>query len=346
MGKKRSTTSILTKTYASSFSASSSHVNKNTLSVTDKLSKLRLEGLQQERNLHGSPRSRGPISSSSVPSQVVPEISEILGQEYVQPQSRFKPRNRGHLAPRSWHIHNNTVRGGLMVLDYNIGSDVSNHTLVDICLSHVLNNIDDYLDCGMNHLPGFLKSRILGCSYEGINDAVWRDIVPEVDDEIAAVDLSMAKPTLACLKRLIGLRTASISASQVESGLIAALPSVLQDLTIRPLEVILDSTPARKAYWRRLSSHLIALRRITLDLRALDIASQSGLDALLGLLLEGPDWREALETVRDLVFMVRTEEDAAQLASSLPYLAFKGSLRKVRRRGKHVDCHIQHSTVC
>lgn len=351
MGRKRATSARLTRAYATASSSSSSSATvglshaHSPLTVADKLSKLRLEGIQHERNIAGTSVKSlvGVPSHNSRPLQITPDVSQLLGQHYIEPQSRIKPRNRGHLAPRSWNEHL-TKRTLLHNVHHGHGLlHRGRMTLVDQCLHEITRDIVSYMDSGMNFLPGYIKAQLLASLTSEQDDVVWHDILPEEDDDIHAVDLSLTRPPIKCLRRLTAVRSVTLSVAQVESIMISALPSVLQELIIRPLSDMFNTQPAQRAYWRRLSSHFIALKVIRLDLQYLDIHNLSAIDIILGALLEGPDWREAFETVDEIVVVARSDDDAAFLSSSVPIFGFRSSLRKLRRRGRHVECRV---TAC
>lgn len=353
MGKKRFSSSALTKTYTSSSSAASSsgQTQRSSLSVADKLLKLRLEGIQHERNLSSGTASvsHTAFAANVGPTQVDAELAHMLGQHYIEPQARVKPRNRGHLAPKSWNTKA-TSRGRVssqMRLDRK-RSHTPGSSLTDLCLAQVTQNIHEYLGCGLSYLPGYIKAQLLACLDGPHDDVVWRDIVPEETDDVHDLDLSLTRPVLSCLRRLVGLQRVRLSISQIELGsVIDALPLVLQELVVcvSASRRSIVSDALTRAYWRRLSSHFIALRSITIVLcqweTGLDREIQElELPDLYALLLDGPDWREAFDTVKDVYFVVSDKSELRQMTDSIRFKEFKSALRHCRKKGRHVECSV------
>lgn len=349
MGKKRFNSATLTKNYATSSpraqAAAGAASDRLELSVTDKLSKLRLEELRHERNTAGSSRLSVPADVAN--RQIIgdPEISALLGLEYVEPASRIKPRSRGHLAPKSWDTPTRRKRHDL-AYEADNRRDNKIPSLVEIGLKVVANDVEAFLGCGMNYLPAYMRSYILSSLTRSSNsEIIWNDIVPseEADDEITALDIHYSKPTPVYIRRLSGLRTVSVSLSQMETGLVFALPSVLQELSIvvdfSSQDLHLPTTRSH-ATWRKLSSYFVALRDIKIDLRRVDPSlDQVAVTALWKLLLHGPDWHYAFDTVKRITIVA---DSSMHLAVDYHKLVSE-ELRVKRRPGKHVEVLVTHS---
>lgn len=354
MGKKRFNSAILTKTYASS-SSSLSHVSqastKHELSVTDKLLQLRLEGIKHERNSSGA---------HVVPTSIVPpvgihvdsEVSELLGHEYITPRSRqvlryrtrLESRSPGHLAPKSWTRAPRNARQSTSISRRQLNRRPGVPTLVSLCLERIALQIDDYLECGLEYVPGHMKSVLLSSlDPESSNEAIWLDIVPlseEADDTIEWLDISRTNVPTSTLRRLSGLRQVKCSIAQLHSGLIFHLPSVLYELAFG-----LDG-PARSGFlasrlqWRKLATHFVALRHMIFDFRGLrDDEDLKESLSLLETLRLGPDWHSGLDTLTQISVVTNHGNDPMRESLLAAVTALRDRLKAQRRRGKHIDCH-------
>lgn len=351
MGKKRISSSILTKIHASSSSSSSSSVhapsnqrrNQSELSVTDRLSQLRLEDIRHERNASkAGPTSLAEIQGSTRGDR---EISDLLGHTYVQPAPRIKLRNSGHRAPRSWQTPSHGRRSQQAV---GSPSERFEGTLSARCLNRIACSIEQYLGCGMQFLPGYLKSQLLSDVHnvtQTLLEDIWSDLLsPDIGDEsVTSIDLHRAQlPKISTLKRLEALHTVVVSSMQFDRGIILALPSVLQDLTIVEdisLETTASQQQARQISWRKVSRHLVAVRKIQIQYTFTkdDIDTARSLVALIELLESSVQWEAVFDTLKLIVFHCARSTHLTLPEVTKAIRSLQESLRHQRRLGRHIE---------
>lgn len=346
MGKNRVNSAVLTKSYSSTSAQAGQDraARKATLSVAEKLSQLRLEGLKHERKVS----SRNQLGPSPVHSAIQgdPEVAAILGREYVSPLPRVKPRSRGHLAPKSWDQAHGASRQKLPGQQMqSLAVALKSSSLVDLCLKLISSRINEFTGCGMQYLPAHIRSILLSTlDTNGSNDAVWKDLVPiaeEVDDALTWLDISRTTASATTLKRLGGIRSATLSVHQVDNGLVFAFPSVLREISID-----LDNGPSidfqiRKAQWRRLATHFVALRHVILLFnRAIDDLDASACISSLDLLDSAPDWQECFATVTQITLITSIINPRIQNDIYHAFTQVRENITGKRKRGKHIDFQI------
>lgn len=275
MGKKRNFPPTHKINVQASSSRSSASATQQA-SVAEKLSKLRIESLNQQRNRlthdDGLPQSSLSTSMISTALHGDPEISHLLGLESTQPAARVKASVRGHMVPKSWLRPPKRACGA----DQAASIDCL-QSLADTCLLYVLAHIHDYTACNLHYLPGHLKQKILSAPIASDVDNVWQALLPESDSSIDTIDVSLVSLPVKRLNRYLlrmpELRCASVSTIQLIYGMVSGLSAVLQELTIHnvrndgqqvaPSEIVTST-------WRSLSRHLVALRLLKIVGQTID----------------------------------------------------------------------------
>ena len=336
MGRKRRDLASVVEKNSQISSAKSTRSGSNTVigqsvSVSEKLSKLRIEGRNAERNRHllGHTQLSRPIRDVSLIGD--PEISALLGvRPAIQPDPRVKGRLAGaYLTPKSWLIQ--PQKRALTTP----ATRTTLESLRSICLRHITENIDSYRGLGMQYLAGHFKSDLLSSIKSQYSESAWADIVPEEDDTISWIDLQHtpcnARALMRYLPRMPMLLEVTLTMTQLLTGVGTRLSPVL-----RKLNVVVAGTSATtydydsiNATFKALSRRLISLRHIIITSPSQELITSCAL-----LMSSAADWSGAWSTVTHLDFVCTGPPGACDVGA---LTAAVMKIRSSRARGQYIS---------